>query len=239
MPITAACWIAGAVSLAGIPPAAGFFSKDLVVSSVLHAAPWAGIALLAASALTAAYAARATRLAFFGQARTDKPAHESPWVMLGPLVVLGVGALVLGIAGGPIASNLGTTFEPLSLPIAGTAIVLALLGTVLGWRSARPETALAAVTDGWRALTGAAASGWGVDAFVGRFVVAPVGAIARATDAMVDRLAIDGLAEGVASVAARVGGLFSGIQSGDGQWYAALMATGVILLVAAAVWLVR
>ena len=69
--------------------------------------------------------------------------------------------------------------------------------------------------------------------------MAPVGAIARATDAMVDRLAIDGLAEGVASVASRVGGLFSEVQSGDGQWYAALMATGVVLLLAAAVWLVR
>ena len=239
MPVTAACWIAGAVSLAGIPPAAGFFSKDLVVSSVLHSAPWAGVALLAASALTAAYAARATRLAFFGETRSEAPAHESPWIMLGPLVVLGAGALVLGVVGGPLASTLGTEFEPLSLPIAGTAIVLALLGTALGWRSARPEAAAQELSDGWRALTRAAFSGWGVDAFVTRFVNAPVGAIARATDAMGDRLVIDGIAEGVASLASRVGGIFTEVQSGDGQWYAALMATGAVLFIAAAVWLVR
>ncbi len=239
MPVTAACWIAGAVSLAGIPPAAGFFSKDLVVSSVLHSAPWAGVALLAASALTAAYAARATRLAFFGASRSVTPAHEAPWIMLGPLVVLAAAALVLGVAGGPLASALGTTFEPLSVTIAGTAIVLALTGTVLGWRSARPQAAWTVATEGWRTFMRAAASGWGVDAFVSRFVVTPVTATARATDAMGDRLAIDGLAEGVAALASRVGALLTEIQSGDGQWYAGLMATGVVLLVAAAVWLVR
>ena len=239
MPLTAACWIAGAVSLAGIPPAAGFFSKDEVVASVMHASPWAGVALFAASALTAAYAARTTRLAFFGASRGEKPAHESPWTMLGPLVLLAVGALVLGAVGAPLLSALGAESEPLSLPIAGTAVVLALMGAALGWRSARPEAAAQELSDTWRSLTRAAFSGWGVDAFVTRFVVRPTTAIARATDAMGDRLLIDGIAEGVASLASRVGGLFAEVQSGDGQWYAALMATGVVLFIAAAVWLVR
>jgi NADH-quinone oxidoreductase subunit L len=239
MPVTAACWIAGAVSLAGIPPAAGFFSKDEIVVSVLHSAPWAGVVLLAASALTAAYAARATRLAFFGQPRGEKPAHESAWTMLLPLALLAVGALALGAFGAPLASLLGHEAEPLSLPIAGTAVVLALLGASLGWRSARPSAAAVEPTPTWRAIAGAAYSGWGVDAFVARFVVAPTNVIARATDALADRVAIDGIAEGVASMASRIGGLFTEVQSGDSQWYGALMATGVVVLVAAAVWLVR
>ncbi len=239
MPLTAACWIAGVVSLAGIPPAAGFFSKDEVVASVLSAAPWAGVALLAASALTAAYAARATRLAFFGEPRGAKAAHESPWTMIVPLALLAVGALTLGFVGGPLASALGHEAEPLSLPIAATAVVLALLGAAFGWRSARPEAAAAEPAPAWRSVTRAAFAGWGVDAFARRFVVAPTTAIARVTDAIADRLAIDGIAEGVASTASRIGGLFTEIQSGDAQWYGALMATGVLVLVAAAVWLVR
>jgi NADH-quinone oxidoreductase subunit L len=239
MPLTAACWIAGVVSLAGIPPAAGFFSKDEVVAAVLAAAPWAGVALLAASALTAAYAARATRLAFFGEPRGEKPAHESPWTMIVPLAVLALGALALGFAGGPLASVLGHEAEPLSLPIAATAVLLALVGGTLGWLSARPGAAEAERAPAWRSVTRAAFAGWGVDAFAARFVVAPTTAIARVTDAMADRVAIDGIAEGVASVASRIGGLFTEIQSGDAQWYGALMATGVVVLVAAAVWLVR
>jgi len=236
MPLTAACWIAGVVSLAGIPPAAGFFSKDAVVASVLQAAPWAGVALFAASALTAAYAARATRLAFFGESRAQKSAHESPWTMTAPLGLLAAGALVLGAVGGPLAALLGHSEEPLSLPIAGTAVALALVGAFLGWRSARP----AAKADArWSALTRAAFSGWGVDGFATRFVVRPAAALARATDAMADRLAIDGVVEGIATMTSRLGGVFAEIQSGDGQWYAALMATGVVVLIAAAVWLVR
>ena len=236
MPLTAACWIAGAVSLAGIPPAAGFFSKDEVVASVLHTAPWAGVALFAASALTAAYAARATRLAFFGEPRGAKSAHESPWTMIAPLALLAVGALVLGFVGAPLAALLGHEAEPLSLPIAGIAVALALVGAFLGWRSARPD---ASADPRFASLTRAAYSGWGVDAFATRFVVRPAAALARVADAMGDRLAIDGLAEGVATMASRVGGLLAEIQSGDGQWYAALMATGVVVLIAAAVWLVR
>jgi NADH-quinone oxidoreductase subunit L len=239
MPRTAVCWIAGAVSLAGIPPAAGFFSKDEVVASVLHSAPWAGVALLVASLLTGAYAARSTRLAFFGEPRGETHAHEAPWTMLVPLALLAIGALVLGAFGAPLASLLGHEAEPLSLAVAGTAVVLALAGAFLGWRSARPEASAVEPAPTWRAVTRAAFAGWGVDAFASRFVVAPTAAIARVTDAMADRTVIDGIAEGVASMASRMGELFSEVQSGDVQWYGALMATGVVVLVAAAVWLVR
>lgn len=239
MPLTAACWLAGVVSLAGIPPAAGFFSKDEVVASVFHAAPWAGVALFAASALTAAYAARATRLAFFGQPRGDRPAHESPWTMIVPLVVLAAAALLLGAAGGPLSAVLGHEAEPLSLPIAGVAVALAIIGATLGWRSARPSAAAAETGTARGNLVSAAYSGWGVDAAASRFVVAPAAAFARVTDAMADRLAIDGLAEGLASLASRVGAAMADLQSGDTQWYGALMATGVVVLVASVVWLVR
>jgi NADH-quinone oxidoreductase subunit L len=239
MPLTAICWIAGVVSLAGVPPAAGFFSKDEVVASVLHTSPLAGVALLAAGALTAAYAARATRLAFFGTAHDGAAAHESPWTMLAPMALLAFGAVALGALGGPLASVLGSAPESLSLPVAVTAVVLAIAGAAVGWRAARPRGEVLQPSEGWAAVVRAAGAGWGVDEFIHEYVVSPFVGIARAADAMVDRLAVDGLAEGVAVIASRIGGLFTEVQSGDGQWYAALMATGVVVLVAAAVWLVR
>lgn len=239
MPVTAACWIAGVVSLAGIPPAAGFFSKDEVIASVLHTAPWAGVVLLAASTLTAAYAARATRSAFFGAERGSVAAHESPRSMLVPLLVLAAGALTLGAVGPSLAILLGADPEGISLPIAVTAVVLALIGGIAGWRSASDAAVAGGVAGPWPRVTDMARAGWGVDGFATRFVTWPVTTFARMTDAIADRLAIDGLAEGVASVATRFGALLTELQSGDGQWYAALMGTGVIALIAAAVWLVR
>ena len=89
MPVTFATWTVGALALAGIPGFAGFFSKDAVLDAVLRDAPLAGWALLAASALTAFYMARSTRLAFGGRpVRPDAHPHESPASMAAPLVAL-------------------------------------------------------------------------------------------------------------------------------------------------------
>jgi NADH-quinone oxidoreductase subunit L len=240
MPLTATCWIAGGLALAGIPPTAGFFSKDAVVASVLNVAPWAGFALLAASLLTGAYVARATRLAFFGSARGEREAHESPWTMTVPLGVLAVGALGLGMAGPTVARALGTQSEPLSFGLAAIAVGLAATGALGGWLFAsdggRAENSLAPAL---RGVWDAARSGYGFDTLVTRAVVQPVVATAGVIDAMLDRAAIDGTAEGVAGLARRVGVLFADTMSGDGQSYTALLASGVIVLLALTIWLVR
>lgn len=236
--MTTATWIAGAVSLAGILPAAGFFSKDEIVASVLHSSPLAGLTLLVAVALTAAYAARATRLGFFGPSRGEREAHESPLTMTVPLVLLAAAALGLGAASSGVAGMLGARPEALSLLVAFLSLVFAAFGGIAGWIASGVAGQAATQAPAWRALGAAAHGGWGVDAAVSRFVVRPITALARATDALADRLVIDGLAEGVASATSRIGAVLSGVQNGDGQWYVSLMATGVVLLVAAAVWLV-
>ena len=240
MPITAACWIVGGLALAGIPPTAGFFSKDLVVGSVMHAAPVAGVALLLASMLTAAYVARSTRLAFFDVPRAERPGHESPWTMTAPLVVLAVLALVLGFAGAQIAGALGVAAEPLELALASLAVLLALAGAAAGWLFAAGGGARErSLTAGWQRVWDAAASGYGYDALLQAVVVRPTAVLARVTDAMADRAVIDGAAEGVASLARRAGDAMTAVQTGDGQWYAALVAAGVIVVLAAVVWLAR
>lgn len=240
MPATATTWVIGGLALAGIPPLAGFFSKDEVVASVLHSAPWAGVALLAASLLTGAYVARATRLAFFGSSRGESKAHESPWTMTVPLGILALGALGLGFAGHGIAVALGVESEALNYGLAAVAVGLAAIGGVGGWLFAghggRAESSLSPAL---RGVWDAAQSGYGFDTFVTRAVVQPVVAVSRAIDAMVDRAAIDGIAEGVAGLARKAGVLLADTMSGDGQSYTALLATGVIVLLAMTIWLVR
>jgi len=56
---------------------------------------------------------------------------------------------------------------------------------------------------------------------------------------MLDRVAIDGIAEGVAVLARRAGVLLADTMGGDGQSYSALLASGVIVLLAVTIWLVR
>jgi NADH-quinone oxidoreductase subunit L len=98
-------WI-GTLAIAGIPPLAGFFSKD----EILHAAASSGHWLLwlvglITAGMTAFYMARAFYMTFHGKFRgtheQEHHLHESPWSMLAPLWILAVGAIAAGWLGIP------------------------------------------------------------------------------------------------------------------------------------------
>ncbi|MBK1697675.1 NADH-quinone oxidoreductase subunit L [Rhodovibrio salinarum] len=107
IPYTYAMMWIGSLALAGLPPFAGYFSKDIVLEAAWAAhggagqfAFWMGIL---AAFMTAFYSWRLLFMTFHGKSRAPKKvldhAHESPWVMLGPLVVLSVGAVLAGWLG--------------------------------------------------------------------------------------------------------------------------------------------
>ncbi|WP_394364230.1 NADH-quinone oxidoreductase subunit L [Aquirufa antheringensis] len=94
MPITFITFMLGTIAIAGIPPFAGFFSKDEILASLYHHDPvmW-GLAIVGA-ALTSFYMFRVFILTFYGEFRgTEKQAHhlhESPITMTLPLIILAV-----------------------------------------------------------------------------------------------------------------------------------------------------
>jgi NADH-quinone oxidoreductase subunit L len=240
MPITAATWLAGALALAGVPPLAGFFSKDAVIASVLHASPIAGYALVLASVLTGFYVARTTQLAFFGRPRGDGHAHESPAVMTVPLVVLACLAIGAGFGGGWVATVLGAEHEALSIPVAVTSVIAALLGLVAGGLSWAGDPGAENTLPAWaERMWRTARGGYGWDAFIDRVVVMPTISLAMLSYAFVDRIVIDGIVEGSGRAAKALGAWLSRLQSGDAQWYAALVAAGGLLAVSLAWWMGR
>ena len=131
MPITFWTFLAATLAIAGIPPFAGFFSKDAILASAFEA-PGLGKLLwfvgLFTAGLTAFYMYRIVSLTFFGQFRGTKEQahhlHESPASMTLPLVVLGVLSLVAGWLGLPAvfgehADIIGPFLAPVFAPIAG------------------------------------------------------------------------------------------------------------------------
>jgi NADH-quinone oxidoreductase subunit L len=136
MPITAVTFIIGWLAIAGVPPFAGFWSKDEILLFAWDKSPilW-GVGLITAL-LTAFYMSRQVFLVFFGEARWDRPIdeavpelaaereaagaheghgvgpagpihpHESPWTMTLPLVVLAGLALVGGALNLPVLGRL-------------------------------------------------------------------------------------------------------------------------------------
>ena len=147
MPATFWTFLAGTLALAGIPPLAGFWSKDEILGDAFsrgHYVVWA--MGTAAAFLTAFYMGRQIFLVFFGQPRTRHAgqAHESPFVMTGPLIVLAIFAVLLGFVGipedispfgNPFHAFVGEAFpagqfNPL---VAGISVLVALAGLGLGY----------------------------------------------------------------------------------------------------------
>jgi NADH-quinone oxidoreductase subunit L len=104
LPVTWAMMLIGTLSLTGFPFTAGFVSKDAIIEATYAAHSWVGtyafVLTLIAAVLTAFYSWRLMFLAFEGKPRAPKEvlehAHEPPWTMGLPLVLLALGALLLG-----------------------------------------------------------------------------------------------------------------------------------------------
>ncbi len=104
LPFTWAMMLIGTLSLTGFPFTAGFVSKDAIIEATYAAHSWVGnyafVLTLLAAVLTSFYSWRLMFLAFEGKPREPKDvlahAHEPPWTMGIPLVILALGALLLG-----------------------------------------------------------------------------------------------------------------------------------------------
>ncbi len=240
MPLTTTTWLIGAGALAGIPPLAGFFSKDEVLHAVVGADLGWGVMLFAASALTAFYVARTTVLVFFGSYRGAGEPHEGGWDLRVPLVVLAVAAAGLGFAGGPISELAGGHHGEIDLLVASIATALAILGIAVGALSAwRPKHGADVTKLAFVGPLRWARNGWGFDEIVALFITRPACVTARAFDRIVDRGLIDRAVDGVGAFARLVGRGYSALQGGDTQWYATMLGAGTVALLALVAYLGR
>ncbi|HAH11063.1 MAG TPA: hypothetical protein DCL48_13280 [Alphaproteobacteria bacterium] len=95
----------GTLALTGFPGLSGYFSKDAIIESAYAAQSQVGtyafVLSVAAAAMTSFYSWRLAFMTFHGPRRGDPhvldEAHESPWVMVGPLVLLAIGAVAAGV----------------------------------------------------------------------------------------------------------------------------------------------
>jgi NADH-quinone oxidoreductase subunit L len=214
MPWTAATWCVGALALAGIPPLAGFWSKDEILLSALHHHQYGVLAAgLVTAALTAFYMARTTFLTFFsapGPESMSHKAHESPAVMTAPLVVLAVLAATAGLVGSPVT---GYSFFGLmgahEIPepdwaLAALAVGLAGGGIALAWSSyikgfLEPDGYLRS-----EFTSRFMARGFLIDEFYSIAVIKPLEWAARVMRS-VDAHVIDGVVDGLGSAGRRLG----------------------------------
>ncbi len=155
MKITFWVYLIGAIALAGIPPLAGFWSKDEILLEASHLSPTVYYLLTAAAFLTAFYMGRQVLMVFFGESRSEAAAHasESGPVMTVPLMILAAFSALGGLLNLPWTHTFGhwlehtvkieeavqeialgeeaaVKFDPV---VAGISTGLALIAVVLAW----------------------------------------------------------------------------------------------------------
>ena len=102
MPITAITFGLGYLAIIGVPPFAGFYSKDKIIETAFNAGGVQGVifgsAALLGAVITAFYMTRVMLMTFGGNKRwaDDAHPHESPFLMWAPMVVLAVGSVASG-----------------------------------------------------------------------------------------------------------------------------------------------
>jgi len=245
MAITFVTFMAGYLAIIGIPPFAGFWSKDEIIHAAFERNAIIGVATILAAGITGFYMTRMVAMTFFGKPRWEDDAHphESPKVMTIPLIILALGSTFLGLAllfWGNIETWLepvvGFESEPTPLPTAfyiGVTLVVVIIGAIIGWvMYGRRPVPMEAPRGSW--LTRAARKDLYGDAVNDALVVQPSFAASRALTVF-DTKAVDGTVTGLASV---VGGLSTGLrkyQSGFARSYALSMVGGAVIVVLALV----
>jgi NADH-quinone oxidoreductase subunit L len=258
---TYATMLIATLAIAGIPPLAGFFSKDAILLSAFQIPgghPLYVLGLLTAL-LTSFYMFRLIFLTFHGKPRYDERkvhVHESPWTMLGPLVALAVLSVIGGwvaapaLLGGPdyFANFMTPVFgsregaevlseaaaHSLELTLAVVAVVSALLGMAIAYwlYLKRPEKA-----DGLAKSLAPAyrtlLNKYYVDELYAATIVKPL--LWISTNVLwktADEAAIDGTVNGIADGITAVGDRTRHTQSGNTRSYAVWVVIGALVVIA-------
>jgi len=144
MPITGWTFLIGVLAISGVPPFAGFFSKDELLANALHNGhPIIYAVGLFTAFLTAFYMSRLFFVAFCGPEKPENHPHESPWSMTIPLMILAFFSFIGGWAALPEHNfayfvhylPLGHEFEPEAIDwgLAGISVLAGLLGIGLAY----------------------------------------------------------------------------------------------------------
>ncbi len=271
MPWTFATMLVASFSLAGVPPFAGFWSKDEILTDALAVSPFLFSLALITVFLTAFYVVRMLYLTFGGEYRGGAAAeandaglgghqqgdshghvgapHESPGVMIGPLVVLAIPSLLAGLVNMPgigaltdfltsdtVARTLGEHHEPFNPVLASVSTLVALAGMgfgrmVYGTKSISAES-LGSIGNGvpYRVLL----HKYGMDFLYERvFVGFVLYTVIADGAALFERYVVDGAVNGVGRATKLAGQGLRRAQTGQIQTYGLAVFLGIIIITAA------
>jgi NADH-quinone oxidoreductase subunit L len=254
MPITFVTFGLGYLAILGVPPFAGFYSKDMIIETAFNAGGAKGIILgvttLIGAAITAFYMTRVMILTFTGTKRWDDDAHphESPWLMWLPMAILAIGSVSSGFLlsrGDALENWLHPLFDHhaehehhLLEPIVVSAMALTMvaIGVAIAFLKYARQDVSSVAPENVSIFTKIARQDLMQDRFNEAVFMRP-GQALTTTLVATDDAVIDGAVRGVGQVAMSSGSALRGLQNGYVRSYAAMILIGAIALIGA-IWVV-
>jgi NADH-quinone oxidoreductase subunit L len=254
MPITFATFGLGYLAILGVPPFAGFYSKDMIIETAFNAGGVKGIILgsvtLLGAGITAFYMTRVMILTFTGSKRWDEDAHphESPWLMWLPMAILAIGSVTSGFLlsrGDALVNWLYPLFdhheeheqhllEP--IVVSGLALTMVAIGVAIAFVKYSRQEVASIAPENVSVFTKIARQDLMQDRFNEAVFMRP-GQALTTTLVATDEAVIDGTVRGVGQLAMSSGSALRGLQNGFVRSYAALILIGAVALIAA-IWVV-
>jgi NADH-quinone oxidoreductase subunit L len=254
MPITFVTFGLGYLAILGVPPFAGFYSKDMIIETAFNAGGAKGILLgsvtLLGAGITAFYMTRVMILTFTGTKRWDENAHphESPWLMWLPMAILAIGSVSSGFLlsrGDALVNWLHPLFdhheehekhllEP--IVVSGLALTMVAIGIAIAFVKYSRQNVASVAPENVSVFTKIARQDLMQDRFNEAAFMRP-GQVLTTTLVAADESVIDGTVRAVGKIAMGSGSSLRGLQNGFVRSYAALILVGALALVAA-IWVV-
>jgi len=235
LPVTNITFLIACLTIAGIPPLSGFFSKDEILAAAFHSNKILFAVEYAVAGLTAFYMFRLYFSVFWGRdTHYHHTPQEAPATMTIPLIVLAIGSVVTGfIPFNKLVTSDGKILESeLELAVAIPSVLIGLLGIGIAYVMYRKENS---ISDKLAARFKYSYK-WAFNKFyidevylfvtkkiIFRYISEPV--------AWFDRHIVDATMNGIAAVTQSVSFRIRGFQSGQLQKYAFVFITGAIMLV--------
>ncbi len=248
MKITQITFLIGCLAIAGIPGFSGFFSKDEILGSTFAGNKAIYVLGLIGAMMTAFYMFRLYTLTFTGTFRgtheQEHHLHESPAAITIPLIILAILSVVGGYVGLPavisehhmLGSFLSSSVTNLGLHemehstewmLLGISTVVAIVFSIAGFAANRkpsfaPNTGLSKVLE----------NKWYVDELYDSIIVRPITAFSNILDRFVEKMAIDGLVNGIGKTVRWGGDRTRLLQTGQVGFYIFMMVIGMTVLFA-------
>jgi NADH-quinone oxidoreductase subunit L len=254
MPITFATFGLGYLAIIGVPPFAGFYSKDAIIETAFNAGGVKGILLgstaLLGAAITAFYMTRVMVLTFTSKERweDDQHPHESPLLMWIPMAILAIGSITTGFLFtrghalvnwlSPVVGERAEGEKVLLQPVvvSGLALVAVIIGVAIAISKYQLSNVDSVAPQNVSLFTEFARKDLLQDSFNESVFMRP-GQALTALLVKGDDKVIDGAVRGIAATALGAGSTLRKTQTGFARSYAALILIGAVVLIAA-IWVV-